>query len=322
MRPLALLALLAASPAAAAEVVALLPATGANVPAGELAAATDVLRAHLERTGRYVVVLAPAPAPDREATAAEALAAARATGASLAATLRVSRLGAVGLARLAVYGEAGGYAPVHVDELPAKGPDDLDPVLQRMAQGLAAGTSARKLAEVDTVTEREADPGLYKQRTIARAFGLRLGSTFVLDRADPVAATGTLSGLGLVWHYDARTFLADLSADVQWSQTLDPSYHGHRDWLLALGLGAYYPFLRGDVAPYLGAGAAYVWSNLGGDGASGLAFRGAGGVILGRLSSLQVRVELDYVVNTFVERDGTGQVHRGHGPGLSLALVL
>ena len=322
MRAAMLLSILVLLPvlASAAETIVLLPATGANVEPGELAAATDVLRAQLERTGRYTVVMADAPMAAREPTPAEAVVAARAAGAPLAATLRVSRLGAVGLARFAVYRDGGGAAPVHVDELPAKGVDDLEPALQRMAQGFAAGRPARSMAEIDTVTEREADPRLYKQRSAARYFGLRLGSTFELDRAG--GGTGALSGLGLAWQYDARTFLVDWSLDLQWSQTLDPSYHGHRDWLFGIGMGVYYPFTRGDAAPYLGAGASYVWENLGGDGGNGLAFRGAAGLLLGRLTTVQFRMEAGYHLNTFTEVDGAGRSHRGHGPTLSFAVVL
>jgi hypothetical protein len=307
---------------AATERVALLPATGANVAPGELAAATDVLRAQLERTGKYTVVMAEAPLGDREPTPGEAVAAARAVGAPLAATLRVSRLGAVGLARFAVYRDGNEAAPEHVDELPAKGADDLEPALQRIAEGFAAGRPARSMAQIDTVTEREADPRLYKQRTAARMFGLRLGSTFVLDRADPLGGTGALSGLGLAWQYDARTFLADWSLDLQWSQTLDPSYRGHRDWLFGIGMGVYFPFSRGDVAPYLGGGVSYLWENLGGEGANGLAVRGAAGLLLGRLTTVQFRMEAGYQVNTFTEIDAAGRSHRGHGPTLSFAVVL
>jgi hypothetical protein len=151
----------------------LLPATGANVTPGELEAATDVLRSQIERTGRYVVVMGVAPTVELEPNAADAIRP-RALGARLAATLRVSRLGAVGIARLAVYAVEGGVMPVHLDELPVRGADDLEPALQRLAEGLARGTAAPGVAQIDTVTEREADPGLYKQRTASRMIGMRL----------------------------------------------------------------------------------------------------------------------------------------------------
>jgi hypothetical protein len=320
----ALIAILLLAPAATAarETVALLPATGANVEPAELAAATDVLRAQLERTGRYAVVMAEVPTADREATAAEAIAAGRAVGAPLAATLRVSRLADTGLVRFAVYRDGAGPLPVHVDELPAKGADDLLPALQRLAEGFATGTPAASLARIDTVTEREADPRLYKQRSAARLFGVRLGSTFVLDPADGRDRAAVLSGLGFAWHYDARSFMADVGLDLQWSQTLDPAYSGRRDWLFALGIGAYYPFARGDAAPYIGGVVSYLWQDTGAGASSGIALRPALGLVLGRLSSVQLRLDAGYQVNTFEERDGAGRSHRGHGPVLSFAVAL
>ncbi|HET9597084.1 MAG TPA: hypothetical protein VFP65_15960 [Anaeromyxobacteraceae bacterium] len=324
MRSLVLAVMLAAPAlAGATEVIALLPATGANVEGGELAAATDVLRARLEGTGRYLVVMAPPAAFEtREPTVAEAVGAARASGAPVAVTLRISRLGAIGTARLAAYADTPRPTLVHVDELPLKGVDDLEPALRRLAEGMARGEPARELAQIDSVTAREADPGLYQRRTAARLFGVRLSGSFDADPGDGRGRTAMLSGLGFTWQYDARSFMADCAVDFQWSQTLDLQYHGDRDWLLMFSVGAYYPIARGDVTPYLGAALAYELGSTGAaSGNGGLAVRPAAGVVLGRLSEVQVRFELGYQIDTFVERDALGQAHRGHGPVASVAVV-
>jgi hypothetical protein len=309
---------------AAVERLALLPATGANVEVASLAAATDVLRSQVERTGRYVVVMATLPegAGVREPTPSEAVATARAMGAPLAATLRISRLGEVGIARLAVYRDSAGDAPVHLDEIPMKGIDDLEPALQRLAAGLAQGAPARALAEIDTVTEREADPRLYKQQASSRSFGVRLSGTMILDPADGRARAAQLSGLGLAWLYDAHSFFAESMLDVQWSQMLDASYHGSRDWLIDVGLGAYYPFLRGDVSPYMGAAVLYLSSHTGSaEGGSGIAVRPAAGLLVGRLSDVHFRFDVGWQVSTFQERDVGGGSHRSQGPTLSVAVL-
>src|SRR5512133_3974126 len=139
--------------------VAAVTSTGANVHAGHLAAATDVLRAHLERTGRYEVGVAVAPAgPAAEPTPAQAAEVARSASAALAVTLRIARLGANASVRLAAYRPDGSAA--HVDEIGAASPDDLDAAVARLARALAEGRSARALAEIDTVTARESDPFL------------------------------------------------------------------------------------------------------------------------------------------------------------------
>jgi hypothetical protein len=309
MTRLLALALALAAPAARAGVpVVLLPATGANVHEGHLSAATDVLRAYLERTGRLSASVGTTPGGLRpEPTALEAAEAARAAGAELGVTLRIARLGNVASVRLAAYRQDGSVA--HVDELSASGPDDLDPALRRLALGLAEGRPARTLGEIDTVTEREADPFLKYVAT--NVFGLRLGSTFLLNRAAPAGTSHSAAGGGIFWLYDARSFLADLSFDL---------YGGDGDRLVALGLGFYYPFSKANVSPYLGGGVSYSWLSTGGDGAQGLAFRGAGGLLIGRLSTVQVRLEAGWQVSAFTETVLGANPVTPHGPFLSVGL--
>ncbi len=306
MRLLVLAAFLLVPAAARPDTIALLPATGANVHAGHAAAATDMLRSHLERAG-FTVVCVPSPAPaGAEATPAQAGEAARAAGASLGVTLRVSRLGALASVRLAAYHPDGTAA--HLDELSASGPNDLEPVLRRLAAGLAERRPARLLAEIDSVTEREADP--YLKQVATQVFGLRLGSAFLLNRADAADTTRGAAGGGIFWLYDARTFLADVSFDLN---------GGDDNRLVAVGLGFYYPLSRANFSPYAGGGLAYTWVDTGGDGAQGLGFRGAVGALFGRLSTVQVRLEAGYVVGAFREGAGTsGRVP--HGPVLSVGL--
>src|SRR5512143_518856 len=150
LRPLLLIGLLAPGLARGAEVIGLLPVTGPNVDPGTLEAARDVLRGHLEANGRQVRLAAGDPM--RGPAALEAAAAAQAVGANRAAVLRLSRLGAALRARLTVY-EVPGGRQVHVDDMPAGSLEDIDPVLQRLAQGYAAGSRAAAVAEIDTVTD-------------------------------------------------------------------------------------------------------------------------------------------------------------------------
>ena len=309
-------ALLLPAAAPARTPVALLPATGSNVTAEQLGAATDVLRAYLESTGRFLVIRAPWSGPaGTEPTAWDAARAAREAGAALGVTLRVSRLGATALARLGAYLTDG--ASFHSDELSALGPDDLDPVLRRLAEGLASRSPARDLAEIDTVTLRESRPLLKRQASYAA--GLRLGALVPLERADPDQRTGVVAGLGLVGFFDARSWLADISLDA-WVSDLDFTSDPDRAFQVSTGL--YLPFSRGDVAPYLGGALAFGYSKFGGDeGGTGLSARAAAGLLLGRLSDVSVRVEWAYFWNLYdeVER-GTGEPVRVQGGAFSVML--
>lgn len=301
MRLHALAALLAlAAPAArATDRVVLLPATGANVGEGELAAATDLLRAGLEQTGRFAVVLGRTPGGNvAEPSPAEARAEAAEAGAALAVTLRISRLGSVSSARLAAYEPDGTLA--HSDALSAANADDLEPVLQRLARGLAAARPAADLATIDTVTEREARPP--RRIQAAQGFGLRLGASWLLDPPGGGDAR-RLVGAGVFWLYDVRSFLAEAALD--W-------HAGGGDHLVDGRLGVYVPFSRENVAPYAGAGLGYTIVHAAGETDAGLELRGVGGVLLGRLTTVQVRLEAGWRATLFTVRvDGRRESVQG-----------
>jgi hypothetical protein len=296
------LALLLAPALAAAEPIVLLPATGANVHDGYLEAATDVLRSQLERTGAFQVTLGPAAAKGAPApTPEQAGEAARQAGASRAVTLRISRLGSTASVRLAAYRPDGTQA--HADELTAGTPDELTPVLRRLAEGLATGRAARDLASIDTVTSPEADA--YLKYTATSTFGLALGTLVATDRAGTAAARGVPGG-GIFWLYDARSFLAEIDFQV---------FSGSGDRATSIGLALARPFSTGNVAPYLGGGLAYTWTSFGGQGAHGLSLRAIGGLLVGRLSNVQVRVEAGYFYATYPEvPDAGGPGRYSHGP--------
>jgi hypothetical protein len=295
MRKLAVLALLLVAPLARAETIALIPATGSNVDPDHLAAATDILRAYLERTKRFTVVRV-APVAGEEPSAAQAGEAATSVGAHLAVTLRIARLGNNALARLGAYRQDG--VLVHRDELGAASVDDLDPVLARLAEGLAQARPASELAELDTITEREARPRL--KRATDALFGLRLASTMALNRADPDRRTGTASGLSLLWLYDSGQFLADVDLGFVVSNLEEGR---DRDHAVTLGMGIYVPFTKTDLTPYAGGGLAYSWANFGGGGANGLVARAGGGILVGRLSRVVVRLDASWFYSLFTERE-------------------
>jgi hypothetical protein len=290
LRPVLLALLLSPFPAFGAEVIGLLPVTGANVDPGTLEAARDVLRGHLEATGRQVRLAAGDPV--REPTPPEAAAAAQAVGASRAAVLRLSRLGSVLRARLAVY-EVPGGRQLHFDDMPAGSPNDIDPVLQRLAQGYAAGSRAAAVAEIDTVTDKEASP--LNRIPASKGFGLRLGGI------TPIVPGGSESGTGggFFWQYDARTYFVDVSFDGFWGR----HYHD-----VSTGFGAYLPLLRGNMTPYLGAGLRYGWARFEGDWSSGLQPQASFGLMLGRLTTVQIRAEVTWFYATFktAERNANG----------------
>ncbi|HXU81931.1 MAG TPA: hypothetical protein VN914_11080 [Polyangia bacterium] len=300
--------------------VAVLPMSGVNIHAGYLEAARDIFKDHLMGTGRFYVIGVPGHPPDHEYLPNEAVDLGKTVLADLVATTHIVHLSGTARVRLTVFRVSDGSI-AHTDGLTtAGGPDDLDPVLKRLAVGFATGKPVAQTGEIDSVTQKEADP--YLKQTATRVFGLRLAAAVPFGRAS--GDTSSATGLGLFWLYDARDFMAEIWIDFFTSSA-------ERTHMFDVGMGGYYPFSKKNFTPYLGAGAAWSASTLGGDGASGLRINPAFGLLMGRLWSVQVRAELGYFFNLYGEKASyTGvtpqpattnsATHYGHGPMLTLGL--
>ncbi|MEK6606388.1 MAG: hypothetical protein AABZ30_01895 [Myxococcota bacterium] len=307
----------------AAETVAVIPFSGINVHPGYLEAAQDLLRTHLAEGGKFQVVPVRGAPTSQEATAAEAVSLARTVGADLAVAAHLTRLAGTARVHVTVYRVSDAQA-VRSDTLNAGSPDDIDAVLARLARAIVTGKPARDNADIETVTEKEADA--YQKRTATHVFGLRLGAMVPINRAE--GGSGAVPGGSLFWLYDARTFLADVSL-LLFAKGDDAYDNDDSSAAIGLGLGAYYPLSRSDLTPYVGGGVHWWHTEFGGRGAGGLAPHADVGILMGRLATVQVRGELGYFVNTFGEREGdayfgsdgsSGEKHYSHGPIMSVGI--
>lgn len=278
--------LLAAPTVAHAERVALLPASGVNVHEGYLAASHAVARGHLETSG-YEVVPVPGQHATGEPSANDAIMSARQMGARYAVVVHIARLGSAAKVKLTAYDAATGQV-AYRDQLDAGTPDDMDPVLARLVKGMATGKPARDTADINTVTEKEADP--LRKRRATSVFGLRIGVVIPATRPESGKETG-IPGMGIFWLYDVRSFLAEVAFDFH-------AKDGEGDF--TIGIGAYYPFSKENTSFYAGGGLRYGSADYGDSSmSSGISAYGGLGVLLGRLSTVQIRGEVDYFVNLF-----------------------
>ena len=302
-----------AGAAEAAETIALLPTSGSNVAPQVLEASRDILKDHLQRTGQYTV-LTPGGVPGQdEPTAIAASHEALAVGANQAVVLRITHIGTAARVRLTVYAAQTGQV-VYWDSIPINGgPEELDPVLQRLVHALVTGRPVRESAEIDTVTEKETQN--LNRRSANKSFGLHIFTLMPFNTAD--GEFRPVPGMGLFWLYDARSWLADIAVDV-----------GHKDasTLWSVSLGGYYPLSREDFAPYVGGAIRLSSLTLGGRGSGGVSFQPTAGFLLGRLSSVQIRGEVGYLINTFSEEPeanvttAAGTAHFSHGFVLSVGI--
>ncbi|HET6282397.1 MAG TPA: hypothetical protein VFH73_15630 [Polyangia bacterium] len=297
--------------------LALLPVSGTNVHVGYLDAARDLLKDHLLATGRFVAITVPGESGTVEIATDQAVQRGREANAELVLVTHLTRLQGVGRLRIIAYRVTDGSV-AHADTIGISGgPDDLDPALKRLADGLASGKPAQQTADIESVTQREADPLLKQSAT--KVVGVRLGAIVPLSRPAGLDAAAA-GGLGIFWLYDARTFLGEIALDL---------YRGDKATSFDIGIGGFYPFSRGNITPYLGSALSYSITDFGGAGANGLRIQPTFGVLFGRLSTVQVRGQVGYFFNTFGERDGAsafGEVPSSasktyaHGPAMTIGL--
>ena len=142
--------------------------------------------------------------------------------------------------------------------------------------------------------------------------GLRLGG--VAAASATRGGAGGAGGGGGYALFDARDFLADASLDL---------FVGDRTHVFAAGLGAYFPFLQGNVSPYAGGGVRAGWTKFGGDGTFGMIPFAAGGLVFGRNFYPQLRLEVAYFLATSRERAAgvRGDGVRAHGAQATFGLA-
>ncbi|HEX3905021.1 MAG TPA: hypothetical protein VH853_19455 [Polyangia bacterium] len=299
----------AADAPARLQTVAVLPPTGDNVAPDLLRAARDILKDHLERAGTYAVIEPPIPPSpgmppgtafppsSEEPTAADAARLGSSVGAELSIVLRLTHFGNSARLRLTAY-STGSAQVVYWDSiLITGGPDELDVAIQRLVHGMQTGKPVRESAELETVTDKESMN--LARREANKTFGVRLTELAPFNQAGN--NFDTLTAGGLVWLYDARSWMTDLAVDIGGG--------AQGRFFIDAAIGAYYPFLREDFTPYIGGQVRWAEMTLGGQGASGLILQPTVGLLLGRLSSVQIRGEVGYFFNTFGERETTGSTY-------------
>jgi hypothetical protein len=282
-----------------AETLAVAEPTGSGVELVIREASHDFLMIFLQQGGHRTV-----PLPAATGGFAESLASAQAVGAQRLVLLHLSRLGDTTRVALSVY-DAGSGALIYSDQLPANGDNDLDPVLERLVRGYRTGESGSDTAQLHTVTNREAAP---RRR---RSYHFNIGGH--VTAAVPIAPDSeVIPGLGLLVQFDTGPWFAD--AFIDWSADNSGIKKSQ------LGVGVYRPLSTGDLAPYVGGSVRYGGTQVEYRTTDGITLAASAGVILGRLSGVQVRAELGYFVDLYeVEIDGEERMQHGLLGGIGVS---
>jgi hypothetical protein len=286
--------------ARAGTTVALLPPTGDNVAPAILQASRELLKDHLQRTNAYTVVEPPAgeAVTNIEPTPQQAGAQAQTLGAAQAIVVRITHIGTTARVRLTAYAAGTGQVAYWDSIVVTGGPEELDLAFQRLVHAMQLGKPVRDAAELETVTDKEMQT--LNKRNANKSFGVHIMTFLPFNSAG--GSFSAVPGGGLFWLYDARSWMGDVSLDL--------GGNNGRSFFSA-AIGGYYPFLREDFTPYVGGVVRWARMDLGGDGASGIVFQPTLGILLGRLSSVQLRADLGYFINSFGEYSTTTTIQNG-----------
>lgn len=254
---------------------AVVPLEGINVHEGHMAAARQVLKDHLASLGQATVAL--------EAGVGDPASAARSKGATAVLRGTLTRLGQKVKVSLTLEPLDGASRNAGLD---AGSPEDLDPVLMRLARYFVNGEPLAE-ARVSEVTEEESDA--FKRKRANSYFGVVLTGM-------PARSSGSdafLAGANVYWLYDARTFMADIEAGFASGQGSSNGAWG------GVTVGMLYPLLDRDVTPFVGGGVGYGRLEIGGFSGSGLQIFADAGVIYGRTSSVHFRADVRPFLTTY-----------------------
>jgi hypothetical protein len=155
----------------------------------------------------------------------------------------LSRLGGKIILRVRAL-KAGEATPYYTDQLTSTTEEDLDAVVRRVADGLAAGRPNAEHATVETVTQQETQEP--RRRASRSGVGVRAG--FIYPISDSYAGLDRLTSLRLAWKYETRDYFIDSTPVLGFSWR-----SGCVEWTV-LDLFLARIFGRGDLAPYAGAG--------------------------------------------------------------------
>lgn len=295
-------------------------------------ATSKLFQRYADKDGRYEVVIpAQTDSLQTQPSKADVQKTAERKGCTKFILADLTRLGETVVVTLSLYGTQSGNL-LWSDAMKAAGPNDLDPILERMAKNIGTENVASKTDDIYTVTQKE-ETKLRKKRA-NKSFGFGIMGFTMLNNPGPRFQPG----LEIFWSYDSRNIFFQIDGSFNfYSDSEDYTYTDYYNdertisvdetlVNLSLGLSAYYPFLDGSSTPFLGGGVSFTstvtsydsdsyYYDEDGDSKTGLWVRVGGGYLFNRTSTVTFRIRAEYAISTYkVEH------HIMHGPQVGLEI--
>lgn len=295
-------------------------------------ATSKLFQRYADKDGRYEVVIpAQTDSVQVQPSKADVQKTAERKGCTKFILADLTRLGETVVVTLSLYGTQSGNL-LWSDAMKAANPNDLDPILERMAKNIGTENVASKTDDIYTVTQKE-ETKLRKQRA-NKSFGFGIMGFTMLNNPGPRFQPG----LEIFWSYDSRNIFFQIDGSFNfYSDSEDytyTDYYNEKNTIsvdetlvnISLGLSAYYPFLDGSSTPFLGGGVSFTSTVISydsdsyyydedGDSKTGLWVRLGGGYLFNRTSTVTFRIRAEYAFSTYRVED-----HIMHGPQVGLEI--
>lgn len=255
-----------------------------------------LLQGYMDETGRYQLVLPTRPdslvaVPNAE----QARSKAQSLGCPYFIMGDLNRVGETVILSVAMYKSDDG-AVVWNDKLKANTPDDLDPILQKVARNIGTENKAAGDGDIYSVTNYQSQQ--LRQIQAINSFGVSVGGATFFSK--PFTDEPFSAGIGAFYLYDARQIILEINGEA---------YFVSDSKLLQASLNAYLPLYSDNNTPFFGGGLGIATLSSSDHTSttpdtqdftgSGLTFLLGGGYMIGRSSTVGIRAHVRYYISTF-----------------------
>jgi hypothetical protein len=189
------------------------------------------------------------------------------------------------------------------DKLRANGPDDLDPIMQRVALAIGTENTSTKEGDIYNVSTYESKE--LKKQQATYSFGTAIGSMIGFRKNSELMAGGSFVG-----SYDNRNLILDFRGSYYGIGSKSEYYCFGLEVIKPLKKDANTAFLTGGLqiasydfwAPYYDT--KYNYNTASTTNYSGLVFNVGGGYLVGRTSSAQLRFSGDLLIGALNKYNG------------------
>jgi hypothetical protein len=165
---------------------------------------------------------------------------------------------------------------VWFDQLKAMGPEDLDPIMQRIAKALGTDKKAVNDNDIYAVTTNEAAE--LKQKQTNNTIGIGIGGIQMMS-----PSSTQLTNLSLIWSFDARNIFVDFRPSL--------AFNGRTgDVLFNAALELFKPHTTKSNSFFYGGGVGFSIADMDGHSGNGINIAGGGGYLINRNSSACVQL--------------------------------